>query len=208
MAIGGPLAAVFASNLLVLAVGAPGMEEEVSEVPPGEVGLVLGAGPGSQALIHRLEAGVELWESGRVRFLLISGGEDGTGYGETDFMERYLLEHGVPPQAILVDNLGLRTLDSVLRARDVFGLRRIVLVTQRYHLYRAVFLARAAGLEARGLVADGAGDPEFADTFGRECLARVRAVLDVLFRQPAQYPDAISVEAMAASPTVFSFGRS
>lgn len=194
VALGGPVAFVFFCNLLVVLVGGSRIEDDVSAIPPGEVALVLGAGPGSMAVIHRLEAGVELWEAGRVRFLLVSGGSDGTGFGETAYMKRYLREHGVPEHAIIVDPLGLRTLDSVLRARDVFGVRKIVLVTQRYHLYRAVFLARWAGMDAHGYVAPGEEGDEFEVTQGRELLARVRAVLDVLTQQPAKHPEALSIE--------------
>lgn len=187
-------------NLVVWGVGRWRITSEPSEVKPAGAALILGAGPGSLALNNRLEAGVELWKSGQVERLIVSGGADGTGFSETDYMRRYLSGRGIPEDAILTDALGLRTLDSVQRARGFFGYDRIVLITQRYHLYRAMFLGRCAGLTVQGFAAADAERRFFLSTRFRESLARVRAVVDVLTFRKARYPDQATADWTAENP--------
>lgn len=170
----------FCANLIVYCGGAGRMRADLEAVKPCEVAIVLGAGPGSPTLDARLDAGIALWRAGKVRRILITGGTDGTGYGETEYMWRYLLHAGVSPHLIVVDPFGLRTLDSVWRARRVFGFRDVVVVTQRYHAYRGVFLARCNRLDAQGYAAAPVASPEFAHSVRREWLARVVAVWDIL----------------------------
>jgi len=134
---------------------------EVDKVPVVEVGLVLGTSATvldhqtntlvpSWAFDFRLDAAAELWRAGKVKYLLVSGNgaED-----EPTKMRAALIERGVPSSIIYRDYSGFRTLDSILRARLVFGQRRLIIVSQDYHLTRAIFLARSSGIEAWGYVA-------------------------------------------------------
>jgi SanA protein len=129
-------------------------------------------------LADRISAAAELWQAGRVRRILVTGDE--TLRGQVSVMARELGRLGVPEHALVLDRFGIDTRDSVLRARDVFGVHSVVAVTQRFQLPRTLWLADRAGLQATGLEADRAGygwDGWHAQ--GREVLARVKAVGDV-----------------------------
>jgi len=143
-------------------------------------GVVFGAGlaPGgepSAILAERLETALLLWRSGRVERLLLTGNTD-PYHDEIRSMRRYLTKGGVPDRAISVDLEGLSTFDSCWRARGVFGVQRAILVTQAFHLPRAVFLARAAGIDAVGVRAG--GGRWRAPYVWRELLARPLALVD------------------------------
>ena len=143
-------------------------------------GVVFGAGlaPGgepSPILAERLETALLLWRSGRVERLLLTGNTD-PYHDEIRSMRRYLTKGGVPERAISVDLEGLSTFDSCWRARGVFGVQRAILVTQAFHLPRAVFLARAAGIDAVGVRAE--GGRWRALYVWRELLARPLALVD------------------------------
>jgi vancomycin permeability regulator SanA len=120
--------------------------------------VVLGAkvhegGRLSDMLRDRMDTAISLYESGKVGKLLLSG--DGRGeWGEVKYMKLYAMEKGVPEEDILLDPEGYSTYETMQRARDVYGLEYIVAVTQRYHLYRAMYIARDLGMETRGASAD------------------------------------------------------
>jgi vancomycin permeability regulator SanA len=143
-------------------------------------GIVFGAGlaPGgepSPILAERLETALFLWRTGRVERLLLTGNAD-PYHDEIRSMRRYLTKGGVPERAISVDLEGVSTFDSCWRARGVFGIQRAILVTQAFHLPRAVYLARAAGIDAVGVRAG--GGRWRAPYVWRELLARPLAVVD------------------------------
>lgn len=143
-------------------------------------GIVFGAGlaPGgepSPILAERLETALALYRSGRVERLLLTGNTD-PHHDEIRAMRRYLTKGGVPERAISGDLEGVSTFDSCWRARGVFGVQRATLVTQAFHLPRAVFLARAAGIDAVGVRAG--GGRWRAPYVWRELLARPLAVVD------------------------------
>ena len=186
-------------NGVVVAAGSLFLFVRPEQLKPAEVAIVLGAGPGSPTLDARLAAGLELWQRGIVRRLLISGGSDGTGYGETAYMWRYLVHHGVPASAITTDSLGMRTLDSVWRARKVFGFQSAIVVTQRYHAYRGVFLARWHGLDAEAFAAQPVDSPEFRHSVRREWAARAGAMFDVVVGTRARY--GLQMPTMADHPS-------
>ena len=120
--------------------------------------LVLGCGLGPDGrpkpmLADRMRVGVTLYQRGWADRLLLSGDNSGPTYNEPGAMKTWALEQGVPEEAILLDNEGFSTAESVERARDVFGMKRLAVVTQEYHLYRALFLADRMGLEPWGVSA-------------------------------------------------------
>lgn len=125
-----------------------------SVLPAGDAGLVLGAAPigpeggPNRYFEYRLDAAALLWRAGKVPLLLLSGAP-----GEPEAMRAGLVARGVPETALRLDDGGLRTRDSLQRARTVFGQTRLIVVSQRFHLARALFLARADGLDAWGLEA-------------------------------------------------------
>jgi SanA protein len=154
-------------------------------VPHHKVALVLGTSPtvaGRANLFYtaRLAAAAELYHAGAVDGLLVSGDNGSHDYDEPTAMREGLVALGVPAEHVTCDFAGFRTLDSVVRAKHVFGLDAFVVVSQPFHAERAVFLARAHGIDA---VAFGAADPylkAWVKARARETAARTLAVFDVL----------------------------
>ena len=129
------------------------------EAPTAKVAIVLGArvyedGTPSPMLADRLATGVELYKLGKVDKLLLSGDHGTTTYDEVNVMLRYCLDRGVPDEDVFTDHAGFDTYDTMYRARDVFKVTDALVVTQDFHLRRAVYIARSLGLEATGVVAD------------------------------------------------------
>ncbi len=140
----------------------------------------------SPVLQDRLQTALELYESGTVSRILVSGDHGRPHYDEVGAMQHWLLAQGVASQDIVLDHAGFRTLDTMIRAREVFGIQRAIVCTQRFHLDRSVFLARRAGIDAHGVVADRLRYRGHRWNQIREALARPAAVLDtyVLRRRP------------------------
>lgn len=179
-------------------VRAPSRGRIVNEhnVRPIPVAIVLGAqvypsGWPSAFLRARLDLGRRLYEAGRVEVLLVSGAADAPEYDEPRAMRAYLEDAGVPADRIVEDPFGLDTYDSCTRARDVYGLDRIVLVSQSYHLPRAVGTARRLGLDAYGVgdeTVRGRREPWVSGSI-RDRLACVKAVWDLMTgRSPVLEP--------------------
>jgi len=121
--------------------------------------LVLGCqvksdGVPSHMLEDRLRRGVELYHAGVAPKLLMSGDHGQTDYDEVNTMKQYAIDAGVPSEDIFMDHAGFSTYESMYRAKEVFCASKILIVTQEYHLYRAIYVARALGLEACGVACD------------------------------------------------------
>lgn len=190
------LEAVLTAAWLVRA-SASELYTSVRDIPAREIGMVLGAPEFSQGrpspyLQGRIRAAAELYHAGKVRKLVVSGAtRPEKFYDEIASMTRMLVELGVPEDAIVGDGKGLRTLDSLLRMRDVFGYDDFITVSQCDHCERALFLADRYGVRT---IAYAAGLPPGATleqqlfSMIREPLARVKAVLDVAVHRSAKYP--------------------
>lgn len=145
-------------NVLVEARGAARIRP-LDGVSDADAVIVLGArvyrdGSVSPMLADRLDTALSLYRARKAPRILVSG-DHGTGsYDEVNAMRRYLEGQGVPAEHIFMDHAGFTTYDTLYRARDVFGVRRAVVVTQRFHLTRSLFVADALGLDAEGVVAD------------------------------------------------------
>jgi vancomycin permeability regulator SanA len=139
-------------------------------------------------LAGRLDVAAQLISTGRARAVLVSGDARGASGDEVAAMTGYLRERGVPAHRIVADPYGLDSYDTCARAARVYGIRRALLVTQAYHLPRAVTLCRGHGIDAHGVQAGCAGCPVFtrAVNIAREGLADVKAVGDALRRRPAK----------------------
>lgn len=130
-----------------------------NEVPEADAILVLGAyvfpdGTVSTMLRDRLSTGFELYEKGKAPKIIVSGDHGQKSYDEVNAMKKYLIDKKVPSADIFMDHAGFSTYESIYRARDIFQAKRVIIVTQEYHLMRAVFIARELGLEAYGVSAD------------------------------------------------------
>lgn len=167
-------------------------------VADADCALVLGAGvrgdgTPSDVLRDRLDAALELYREGRVTRVLVSGDHRRESYDEPNAMRRYLEEKGVPREAIFMDHAGIDTYSSVWRARHVFGADRVVIVTQEFHLSRAVWCARALGMEAEGRAADRRMYRGIAWLHAREVISRTKAFVDVRVGRAARGGPAVDL---------------
>lgn len=157
----------------------------VADAPPRSVALVLGCSPrlgdGRANLFfrNRMECAAELYREGRVQWLLVSGDNSRKDYDEPTAMKEALVALGVPAERVVADYAGFSTFESVVRADAVFGQREFLIVSQRAHVLRALYIASSQGLEAEGVEARDIGWRAGLRTNLREALARVRTVLDV-----------------------------
>ncbi|HEY0708318.1 MAG TPA: ElyC/SanA/YdcF family protein [Polyangia bacterium] len=182
-----------AAALWVRYVTAGYLHDERAQVPNRQVALVLGAsvfrsGKPSPVVEARLRAARDLIEAGKVETILVSGDHKPDDYDEADAMRAWLIRAGVPAAKIAIDHGGLRTFDSVVRAGSLFGVRGMVVCTQAFHLPRAVFLARQAGIDAVGLKVGANLGATSAYDLARESLATVRAVFDAQFLSSPRPP--------------------
>lgn len=157
---------------------------DLDDLPHREIAVVLGTSKYSNGRLNsfyagRIRAAAELYRSGKVDGILVSGDNGRQDYNEPDQMKTDLVALGVPAEHITADYAGFRTLDSIYRAGDVFGLRSYIVVTQAFHLPRALYLAGQKGHDAIGYVASGPGGYWGQRVRMREVLARAQAVLDV-----------------------------
>lgn len=157
----------------------------VNLVPETKVALLLGTGKylknGYENLyyVNRIKACVELWESGKIKFIIISGDNRTLDYNEPEMMMKDLIETGIPSNKIFLDFAGLRTLDSVVRAREIFGQSSFIVVSQQFHNERAIFIAEKNGINAIGFNAENVSSQYGFKTTVREYFARVKVVLDL-----------------------------
>lgn len=176
---------IVGSDAWVRALGGNHCHARLQDVPPARVAVVLGCserlanGRLNRFFRHRIEAASELYRQGRVKGLIVSGDNRRKDYDEPGAMREALVAAGVPRDRIWCDYAGLRTLDSVLRARRIFGQEEFIVVSQRFHNERAVFLGRRLGLKVHGFNAADVPLAAAPTTYLREALARVKAVLDV-----------------------------
>lgn len=176
--------------------------DTIEDLPENEVGLVLGTSPWRKSggtnyyFEHRMNAAAAAWKAGKVKHLLVSGDNATMAYNEPVEMQKALIKRGVPIGAISLDYAGFRTLDSVVRARKVFGQREYTIFSQAFHNERAVFIAQNKALD---VVAFNAKDVSMRYGFKvelREYLARVKMLLDlfVINKQPKFLGDKIEIK--------------
>ncbi len=180
------VALVVVANAVIL-LGGGGSTANPTQAPHAQVALVLGAGLDqdgnpSWMLEDRLRAGAALYRQRRVDRVLASGDHGRDGYDEVNAMRRELVRLGVPDSDVFTDHAGFDTLDSVVRARKVFNISSAIVVTQGFHLPRALWLGRRAGLTVHGLEAGAGSDygSEGTTVSVREVIARTKALGDVL----------------------------
>lgn len=164
---------------------------EVTTIPRNDVGLLLGTSPklknGNNNLYfdYRILAAAELYKAGKIRYILISGDNRKKDYNEPEEMKEALMQKGVPEGVIYLDYAGFRTLDSVVRAQEVFGQSRLTVISQRFHNERAIYLAGKNGIDAIGYNAKDVNAYAGIKTNARELLARVKMFIDLAIdKQP------------------------
>jgi SanA protein len=158
--------------------------DELDALPHREVAVVLGTSKYSRGRLNsfyvgRIRAAAELYHAGKVDGILVSGDNSSVNYNEPAAMRADLIAQGVPAEHVTADYAGFRTLDSIYRAGDVFGLDTYVVVSQPFHIERALYLADQKGHDAIGYAASGPQGYHAQRNRAREVLARAKAVLDV-----------------------------
>ena len=165
----------------------------IDAVPHRRAAVVMGcvrtlpSGPNNLYFSRRIDAAAELYKAGKVDCLVVSGDNHVKGYDEPSDMKESLINAGVPADRIVCDYAGFRTLDTVVRAKKVFGLNSFIIVSQPDHVRRAVFTARGFGCEAYGYAAKDVNGRYSIKTTIREQLAKIAAVLDVILRRSPKF---------------------
>ena len=159
---------------------------DVKKIPAKKAALVLGTskyfrgGQINYYFKYRIDATVELFKAGKIRAIVVSGDNGSKGYDEPTTMRDDLIARGIPAKYITLDYAGFRTLDSIVRAEAIFDLEDYIIVSQRFHLERAIYLAHEKGQKVTGYVAKDFRNTVWAKRMEhRELLARAKAVLDV-----------------------------
>jgi vancomycin permeability regulator SanA len=167
--------------------------DDIGNLKNADCILVLGCqvkadGTPSHMLQDRLERAIALYQTPGIRTKLLMSGDHGReGYNEVGTMRQYAIDRGVPAEDIFMDHAGFSTYESIYRAKHIFGAKKIIIVTQKYHLYRALYIAWALGVDAEGV------DPNYRSyygQFGRECrevLARVKDLGMCIFKPKPTY---------------------
>jgi SanA protein len=187
----------------------------LDQVPSYPVAIVFGAevhadGTLSNMLMDRVDMGVKLYQAGKVKVLLLTGDNGRDSYNEPEAMRLYALSQGVPDAAIVLDYAGFRTYDSCYRARDVFKVKQAILVTQQFHLDRALLTCNAMGLETVGVAADAVRPEGYAaDSLVvseiREFPSTAKSVFDLLRgKKPYYLGDPLPIFAETTSDLVNS----
>ena len=177
---------------------------ELDSLPACKVGLVLGC---AQNLYfhYRVNAAHEVYEAGKIEYILVSGDNHIATYDEASAMKSALVNRGVPEDRVICDYAGFSTIDSIVRAREVFGQQKITVISQKFHVQRALFIAKRKQLDAYGYCAPDVEISIGTRTQLREAFARVKTILDLylLHRQPRFLGNPVIIEAEAPSPEAF-----
>ncbi len=176
---------------------------DVDELKPVNVGLLLGTrrafedGNLNGFFFNRIEAAAQLFQAGKVQYFIVSGDNSRKDYNEPEDMKMELVKRGIPEDRIFLDYAGFRTLDSVIRTREIFGQNEIIVISQKFHNQRAVYIARKNGIEAFGYNAEDINTFQSLKTRLREFLARDKMFLDFLFGiQPKFLGEKIKIPAL------------
>ena len=176
---------IAATNLWIVRSTSAEIFSDYNQIPSNPVGLVLGTssrradGSPNPFFHNRMEAAARLYALGKIGHIIVSGDNRTRYYNEPLEMKRALVKLGVPDAAITLDYAGLRTLDSVVRSKEVFGQEHITIISQPFHSYRALFISRYYHIEAVALVASEPADEPAVAVYVREYFARTKAILDL-----------------------------
>ncbi|GAB5466020.1 MAG: hypothetical protein Kapaf2KO_14560 [Candidatus Kapaibacteriales bacterium] len=173
----------------------------IEEIPKNKVGLLLGTskyviGGGVNSFYsNRIKSAVELYERGKISKIIASGDNSTEYYNEPKKMKDDLIKNGIPEEDIVMDYAGFRTLDAVVRSKEVFGQNSITIISQDFHANRALFIARANNIDAISFEAESPSLTVGFKTYVREYFARVKMLLDlyVLRTEPKFYGPKISI---------------
>lgn len=173
----------------------------LNELPKNRVGIILGTsnklvqGGANPYYTYRINAAVQLYKAGKIEFILVSGDNSTKYYNEPTTIKNDLVKGGIPDEKIFLDYAGFRTLDSMVRAKEIFGLDSVTVISQKFHNERAIYIAERKGLTAVGFNAQDVSTRNGLKVQFREYFARVKVFLDLLLNtQPKFYGDKIEIK--------------
>ncbi len=173
------------TNIWVIKISSPRLYDKMDELPDDRVGLVLGTshklldGSPNPFFEQRIQAATNLYKEKKIKHIIVSGDNRTRYYNEPAEMQKALISKGIPRRAITMDYAGLRTLDSVVRSKAIFDQDQIIIITQPFHAYRAIFISSYHGIDAVAYIIE---EPAIRFSLRvrlREYIARSLAVLDI-----------------------------
>ncbi|WP_338793405.1 ElyC/SanA/YdcF family protein [Bernardetia sp. MNP-M8] len=182
----GVIGSIIIADYLVVSKTESSLFENVTMIPTRKVGVVLGTrkilpnGYINNYFTYRIDATVSLYRSGKIKYIIVSGDNSTKEYNEPEDMKNALIAKGIPEDRIFMDFAGFRTLDSVVRAREIFGQSSFTVISQKFHNQRAIYLAHLEGMEVIGFNAKDVSIKYGIKTQIREKLARVKVFVDYL----------------------------
>ncbi|HLT52307.1 MAG TPA: ElyC/SanA/YdcF family protein [Flavobacteriaceae bacterium] len=184
---------LFFSNIYIINKSKDKLYTNVDAIKHNKVGLLLGTskftsnGNINYYYKYRIEAAVALYKAGKIEVLIVSGDNGTKEYDEPTQFKEDLVANGIPEEKIYLDYAGFRTLDSVIRAKEIFGQTSITIISQKFHNERAVFLANSNAIEAIGFNAKDVSQHYGFKTNLREYFAKSKAVIDILFNKQPKF---------------------
>ena len=185
-------ATIFINDMVVSAAYGK-VYDAVEEIPFNKVGLLLGTGKfvhkGRVNLYYkyRIDAAVELYDAGKLEFILVSGDNSTKEYDEPTTIRQDLVSKGIPAEKIVLDYAGFRTLDSIVRSKEIFGQEKLTIISQPFHNERAIYIAMKKGIDAIGFNAKDVSGRYGYKVMMREKLARNKMMLDLIFSKKPKY---------------------
>lgn len=171
-----------------------------SQIKKNKVGLLLGtakyykAGGINLYFKYRIDAAVQLYKSGKIEYILVSGDNSSVYYNEPMTFKKELIKRGIPAEVIYLDYAGFRTLDSVVRAKEIFGQEEITIISQQFQNERAIYIAESKGIKAIGFNATDIEGTNGLKVKFREYFARTKAFMDIAFNvQPRFYGEKVFI---------------
>ncbi|SFR63663.1 SanA/YdcF family protein [Maribacter stanieri] len=192
---------IFVCNIIISSTAEGQTYTNTDTVPANRVGLVLGTsnrltnGSPNPYYTYRINATIALYKARKIEFVLVSGDNGSIYYNEPNTIKKDLIKGGIPEHVIFLDYAGFRTLDSMFRAKFVFGLDKVTVISQKFHNERAIYIAKQKGLKAIGFNAQDISTSQGLKVQIREYLARVKVFIDmVLNTQPKFYGATIEIK--------------
>ncbi len=196
-----PIIFLLACNVLIEWGTSGKLYSDTESIPYNKVGIVLGTarhmaqGGVNPYYDFRIKAAIALYEAGKISFVLVSGDNGSIYYNEPYTIKKDLIAGGIPEEKIFLDYAGFRTLDSMVRAKVVFGLDSATVISQEFHNERAIYIAAKKGLNAVGYNAEDLSGSQGLKVKIREYFARVKVFVDLAFNtQPRFYGNRITIE--------------
>lgn len=184
---------VFFANYTIKQESRPYISRNIQDLPNKKVGLLLGTSKTTKRgypnwyFNNRIDAAEKLYKSGKIEYIIVSGDNSRKNYNEPEDMKNELIARGIPADRIYEDFAGFRTLDSIIRAKEIFGQNSFIIISQTFHNERTVYIARQKGIDAYGYNAKGVNAKSDIKTRIREYFAKTKVFIDLWFGEEPKF---------------------